>query len=219
MKKENKIVKFWPKLIARIIDLAIISVITTIVAYFMTHEINNKRQFIEPWMFYIFMIFMALLFLIIFLLIPCYWNGKSIGMYIARIKIVPLKYSLKKTIIIRETFFGLSWIFLIFIMVTFINHTLIIKLIDKQNDIVYKGWEAFRVAIFSTTSWVIVIIQLIFGISGLIRKNGISLHDNFASAKTVWINKFTEIPIIKKAKTIKPTKAKNNPVKWIDKGE
>ena len=213
-KMVNKVVKFWPKLLSRIIDMVIVGLIILTAAYFMVEKDGGKTHFIETWMFYVWSLIAVITFFIVFILIPILWNGKTIGNFVSRVKIVSEK-NLTKSIIKREMFFGWAWIVLIIGMAAIINHTLIIKVASHQKDVVYKGWDAVRVAIFSSLAGIITLVQMVFGISGLVKSDGISLHDKIAGSKVVWINKFEKEEKEIKAKTIKPVIVKNNPVDWI----
>ena len=181
----------------------------------MMEKVGGKTQFKEIWMFYVWALVTALMFLIVFIIIPILWDGKSIGNYLSRVKIVS-EGSLTKSIIKREMFFGWAWIVLVIGIATIINHTMIIEVATTYSKKhVYKGWEAARVSAFSTLAGVITIIQMIFGISGLVKSNGISIHDKMAGSKVVFIKRFTEVKVEEKRKSIRPTIVKNNSVDWI----
>ena len=244
-KTVNKVVKFWPKLSSRIIDMIIVGAIMLTSAYFMVEKVNGKTEFIETWMFYVWALISVITFFVIFILIPILWNGKTIGNFVSRVKIVSaeekpktmfkkeklfswfwiksvfkrtkniFKTNLTKSIIKREMFFGWAWIILVIGIATIINHTLIIKVASDQKGVVYKGWDAVRIAMFSSLAGIITLVQMVFGVSGLIKKDGISLHDKIAGSKVVWINKFVKEEKEVKAKTIKPVMIKNNSVDWI----
>ena len=229
-KTVNKVVKFWPKLLSRVIDMVIAGVVILASAYFMVEKVNGKIQFIETWMFYVWTLITMITFFVVFILIPILWKGKSIGNFVSRVKVVSEK-NLTKSILKREMFFGWAWIVLVIGIATIVNHTLIVKVASSQKEVVkkivngvtkdvtqgvvYKGWDAVRVAMFSSLAGILTLVQMIFGISGLVKKDGISLHDKIAGSKVVWINKFVKEEKEAKAKTIKPMLVKNNSVDWI----
>ena len=194
--------------------MLIVGVVILTIAYFMLEKVNGKNQFKETWMFYLWAIISIVVFFVIFILIPILWNGKTIGNFISRVKVVSEK-NLTKSILKREMFFGWAWIVLVIGIASLINHTLIVKVASQQKDVVYKGWEAVRVAVFSSMAGIITLVQMVFGISGLVKKDGISLHDKIAGSKVVWINKYVEKEKEVMKKTIKPMVVKNNSVDWI----
>ena len=214
MKKENKIVRFWPKLLSRIVDLILVASLSILASYFIFEKVAGQTQLKETWMFYVWALGTAILFLVFFILIPLVWKGKSVGNFILRVKVVS-KGSLTKAILKRELAFGWAWLLLVIAFTALINHSMVLKATMSQTNIKYVGWEAVRVSVLSTLAGLIIITQMIFGVSGLVKKNGISIHDEMAGSKVVWINKFTTIEKEVTKKEIMPSRVKHNPVEWI----
>ncbi len=228
MAKQNKVVKFWPKLLSRIIDILIIGAILTGSAYFMFTKVAGQTQLKAAWMFYVWAIGVALAFFVFTIGLPLIWNGKTIGNFITRTKIVA-NQNLRRSIIKRELLFGWAWVLLTLLFMALINHTLLLNAVKSNTHSVFNastsstpprfvGWDAVRVSIFSTAAGIILISQMISAISGLVKKSGISFHDEFAGSKVVWINKFEKEGIATKKKEIQPKPVKNNPVVWIEGG-
>ncbi|NQZ65604.1 MAG: RDD family protein [Mycoplasmatales bacterium] len=215
----NRKAGFWIRLLGRLIDLILISAIIVASAFGML-ERSDGWHFKENWMFYIWIVEIILLLAAVFLVIPFFWDGKTIGMFITRTKIKFKDNNKMKSIIIRELFFSISWISLTILVCLIINHTLIIKFsLTDKSAIKFTNWEKFRITIITSIGSILSIIQFIFIISIIIRGEKNGLHDAQSKTETVWINRYIN-KIYKKDNEekikIKPKPVNNIDVIWVD---
>ena len=215
-KTENVIAGFWSKFLSRIIDLVIMSVIVVGIAFTIMVR-NPKWNFDEPWKFYLWILIFFVVVSSLFLMLPMLWDGKTIGMFLLRIKVQPKEYSLSKSIFKREAFFSIMWILNILLVAMIINHTLINRYArTAQKGIQYTSWETARISIISSVGTITVMIQMLFAISSIVRKDKRSLHDVYS--KTIVV-KFNKTQLVKEVKSIprkiKPKLIEEPEVKWI----
>ncbi len=216
MKKTNARAGFWRRLLSKLIDFTLVAAIAIPSVFFMLEK-TTEWHFKEPWLFYIWAVELMLLIAIVFLIIPMRFNGKTIGNYLMRIRIVSLDNSLKVGILKREAFFSLTWIFLTFLVTTIINHTLIIKYAStKQDNLDFSTIENLRIGIVSSLGSISVFIQMFISISTIVRKDKTGLHDKWAKTIIIRDNVFVDVKEGKQpSRKIKPKLVSNEPVEWI----
>lgn len=215
-KKENVTAGFWSKFLARIIDLVIMSLIVVGIGFsIMTRY--PKWHFDQPWKFYAWIFIFFVTVSVEFILIPILFDGKTLGMYVVKIKITTQEYSMGKSVLKREAFFALMWLLNIILITIIINHTLINKYaLTKQTDIKYTAWETARISMVSSVGSITIIIQMLFAISSIVRKDKRSLHDVYSKTRVVRYNKFQDVAVkTKTARKIKPVMIEEPEVKWI----
>jgi len=209
--KENKKANFWIKLLAKLIDLLPVTAFSIGILFSMMSHSSGKWVFNEVWMYYVWNIVLITLIALMFLVIPLITKGKTLGMWITRIKIVADK-DLRKRILKREIFFAWTWIFMAILVLSVINHTLIYKFAStKNNKENLTSWENLRIGIASGIGSISIIIQMFLGISGVVRSDKRALHDVYAETNVVWINKFI---VVEKPKVLKSNSRKLRPVSY-----
>ena len=229
----NKVAGFWIKFIARITDLVIIALLIVGTAFgIMQRSAYGPKgtviwHFVEPWTFYVWAIFAIVVLAIAFILIPTIWKGKSIGMFIFRINVIQTKKqpwwnSISK----REAIFAMMWILNVILLMAFINHTLINEYArTKHNGDDFKahwaalgGWERMRIEVVTTIGTLTLVIQMLFAISSVVRKDKTGFADIYAGTRVVYINKYVEEEKKKTSnvsKSIKPKLIHNTSVDWV----
>ena len=213
MNQVNKRAGFWIRFLGRFIDLTIVFAILVSFS-FLGLEKSDRWQFKNDWFFYIWTLLGIILISTLFIFIP-YKKGWTIGMFICRIKIENNNKNKLGSIIKREYMFSITWIFLLLLVAVVINHTMINEYMQtKQKDISYSNWEVIRISIISSVSSILLLVQMIFGISTIVRKPKGSLHDEYSKTNTVWMNKYTQVVLRKEVVSIKPTLIKQNVVEW-----
>lgn len=121
------------------------------------------------------------------------------------------------SILKREFFYSLEWIFMLLFIMAVINHTMITKFAKSDQDgIVYSDLEKLRIGIVSAVGSILMMIQFIYSISIFVRGPKKGLHDTQSNTWTVWTNKFTKIEKKVTKKTIRPMPINNTPVIWVD---
>lgn len=215
--KKNKIAGFWIRLLARIIDLIFFGSISLFIAFFSVQK-KVIWEFKEPFLFYIWSIATIIIIFLYFCILPLFFGGKTIGMFICRIKIKFKNYSKFKSILKREFCFSLTWIFLLILVTIIINHTLISKYAStNQKQIIYSDFELLRKSTLTAIGGICVLLQMICSISIVVKKPGPAIHDQFSETETVWIYKYSKT---KKQQSneiisIKPQLIKQEIIEWI----
>lgn len=212
---KNKRAGFWIRLLARLIDLLIVSVLSISFALIDLRHTNNW-YFENDWFFYIWILFNVLVLIVVYLLTPIIWDGKTVGMWVCRIKILFEDNNKFVSILKRELFISVSWIILFVCVGVFINHTLFDRYArTSQDHINYTTWEMIRISTITTIASLLTVAQMITAISIVIRKSKKSLHDSYSKTDTVWINKMVKVLKVKKSVSIKPRLIKQEEVEWI----
>ena len=212
--KKNKQTGFWIRFISRVLDVCAISFISILTAFIMM-SYNNGWHFKNNFYFYIWTLEFMILCFLWFVLIPVI-KGQTLFMWVFRIKII---FHEKKFIsmIKRELFFSISWIFMMFLVMVIINHTLILEFVSKKHSIKkYTNFEKIRINLISSIGGVLTLIQFITSISICVRGDKKGLHDTFSKTQTVWKNKYIKINKEFNKIIIKPKIVKNIPVEWMD---
>lgn len=218
---ENKKTGFWIRLLSRLIDLAIIFSFMIISSVLMLEKIDGQWQFKENWMFYLWIILLMTLVFILFILLPVLLNGITLGMFITRIKIKFKDDESKwRSILVREMFFSISWIFICFLIMSLINHSLIIMFtsVDKKWTERFSNLspiDKLRVNLVTSLSAILIVIQFIYVISIIVRGEKKGLHDTHSNTSTIWVNKWVEKQKNPKQIKISPRPVNNNSIDWI----
>lgn len=213
--KENVSAGFWIRFITKAFDLILVLGIFIPLILVFTNKVGDNRVFKEDYMFYIYFLIFILLTFLVFIVIPHFNKGQTIFMWLFRIKIINENKNKFWALIKREVFFAMFWILMALMIITFINHTMATKFLSvKQKEIKYTNWELVRRNCVISVGSVSLMIQFIFSISIIVRKNKQGLHDKFSKTRTVWKNKFIEHET-KKQIQIKIKEIKNNPVEWV----
>ncbi len=213
----NRKAGFWIRVLGRLIDLLLLFTIVIASSYLML-ERSGGWHFKWNWLFYLWNIELIVLILFFFIFIPLVFNGKTIGMFVVRIKISFKDKNKKiKSIIIRELLFSINWIFMSLLVLVLINHTLIIKFVSTKKDTIkFTNLENLRISIITSIGGVTGILQFIFAISIIVRGEKQGLHDSQSNTETIWINKFTNKEEKPQEIKIKPKPVINNTVIWME---
>ena len=214
----NKKTGFWIRFIARLTDFVFVGVASVLVAYLLM-DTKGSIHFKKGYMFYVWSLITTILIFSWFVLIPWLTKGVTPMMWVLRIEIVFNSDKVFKSIIRREFFFSLTWIFMNLMTMVIINHTLIHKFsLTNQSKLTYSDWEKLRKNIMASIGSILIVIQFIFAISIFVRGDKKGLHDSQSNTWTVWTNKFVDKPTETKEIKIKPKMIGNNPIIWINRG-
>lgn len=234
--KQNKVSGFWIRLLGRLIDLVIVGAFVVLFGWLLTGQVPTEVQpfplkekwllekgttvlgFVEPWEFYVWAVSTMILIAIEFILIPWLTKGRTPGMFICRIKIKFNNNKIFLSILKREIFYALTWIWSTLMLMVIINHTMInqFALTDQDLNNDYTSWELARISVLTVLTSFPMFLMFGSAISIVIRKGRIGFHDTMSDTTTVWENKFVEIEkqeneII----SIPPMPVKNKLVEWI----
>lgn len=232
MAKTNKVAGFWIKLVARMFDLSIVATFIVGGAFIVMKRSphgpkhNVIWHFDQPWTFYLWAVYAIIFLLSAFIVLPSLWKGKTIGMFVFRIKITKTKEQpLWKAALKREYLFAVMWTFNVALLMLFINHTLINEYAKTKQSTNFKewwkelgGWERMRIEVVTTIGTMTLVVQMLFAISSVVRKDKTGFADLIAGTRVVYLNKYTEQKAIKSSdasKSLRPRMIKNLPVDWI----
>lgn len=202
-------------MLARLIDLVIFAAIS--IGFALINLKHDKNWYFQDnWFFYIWIIFSVIALTVIYLILPVVWNGKTIGMWICRIKIIFEDQNKIHSIFKRELFLSVSWILLLVCVGVFINHTLFDRYArTHQKDVDYTTFETLRISTVTTIASLLTLGQMIVGISIVVRKPRTALHDGYSKTETVWINKMVKIEKPKPNTSVQPRLIKQEKIEWI----
>lgn len=208
---------FWIRLLTKIIDF-ILPMIISVGILFALIEKHTHYEFKGDYGYYVWTIITAILLLISFIGIPFLTKGRTLAMFLTRIKIVPEDESKWLiSLVKRETLFSLSWVFLLLLSMAVINHTLVNDFArNDQKNIVYSDVDNIRIGIVSSAGTIIIILQLISVVGIMIKRDKKGFHDRASHTSTVWVNKFIELPKEKFIKQIQPRPVNDEVVEWIN---
>ncbi len=221
--KELKIAGFWIRLMARLIDVLILFIISFFLTWlFLEKKFVNEKLigwvFKENYLFYVYAFIIVFFILFLFVLLPIIWNGKTLGHFITRTKIVA-ENNLLRSILTREIFWSFSWIFCIILTTTIINHTLFFKFISNNINVNddFSAWETTRISFVTSIASIIVLMQMFLAISIIARPNKLGLQDVYSKTKVVYLNKYiyTKIEDNNKNELLKPQKIKEIIINYI----
>ncbi len=215
--KVQKPAGFWLRLLSRTIDFIFIVIISTLFLFLFKKNEHNY-QFAQPWMFYVWALITIFSFILFMVIIPSLWRGKSIGMFIVRIEVKPLKGSLWLAIIKRELFFGIAWALVALMTMAIINHTLILKasiIKNKKSLDNLTNWERIRITFCGSISGLISFAQMWLAITIIPNKDNRGWHDRYAKCKVVRKNTYIKEEKKNKTTIIEPQKIKQEKVEWI----
>ncbi|MGL5205874.1 MAG: RDD family protein [Metamycoplasmataceae bacterium] len=198
MKTINKPAGFWIRILSILIDLIIFSVIAISSSLIAIKKINDSLVIIH-WGYYAWMVLVIFEITILFIIIPILLQGKTIGMLVCQINFISLKEEpIWLMVIKRNQLYSFLWIFSILVTMSFISPELFQKMSDisnKTNDdgLVLEAWESTLIAIPSTTSGLIVFINIFSILSINMNKNMYSLNDRFVEIQMVYSKKYIDI--------------------------
>ncbi len=213
MKIIKKTAGFWIRVLSILIDLILfcgIAIPLSLIAINQSTETLN----IITWGYYVWMSLIIFEILILFIGIPILLKGRTIGMLICRINLISLNEENPVWLMVlkKNQFYGFLWIFSILISMSFISPSLAQKMSDISNQqdgkIELEPWEAALIAIPSTTSGIIIFLNMLSIISINMNKNMYSIVDKMINTKMIYLNKDVEVfdetnKFLKKEKTIK----------------
>ncbi|MBD5423459.1 MAG: RDD family protein [Mycoplasma sp.] len=216
----NKKAGFWIRLLYLFIDCIIFCSIAissslmcitkTNISYpNATFDIYNVKN---DYTYYIWLLFVLILLAIFFIVVPLLFNGKTLGMSIAKLKIDFNAQNKYKVIFKRMELGVFLWMFIVIIFMCFVQPKTINKMInfnyiksnysktmtieELNNFLSNYKWtitETILYTIPSTISPIVVMIQLFFLISIGFKKNKTGLVDKFTNSQIVYVNKYDKV--------------------------
>ncbi|TPE57772.1 RDD family protein [[Mycoplasma] falconis] len=185
MKKINKLANFWIRLTSTLIDL-IIFLGLAIGFSFLVFDYKNANYY-NKYTYYPWVIFMAFLPILLWVIIPIIWKGKTFGMFICRIKTIPedSKKKLSKAIFDRQRLFAFFWMF-VFLSYLIISPEGFLHAASGQK---LNYGEKIAFGLPTTLASLTSFMQLFIIITNA-KSTRIGWNDKFSQTYTVWINKY-----------------------------
>lgn len=218
--KKRKISGFWIRFLAKGIDIILILTLT-IVLSLPNLQLQEPIVFLAPWNFYLWAFLTFFLWPCYFIGLPLLTNGYTCGLFICKLKLEFTNVNKKqifKVLLKREVFFSLLIAFNFLMLIIFINHSLVNRFFQmNQDDINYSTMEGFRISVTTIFLSISIFLQMIVGIS-IIVKNGLGINDRYSNSKIVYRNRFE---ISKKnslivSKKYKPQLVEQEIIEWVD---
>ncbi len=222
MKKINQPAGFWIRILSILIDTIIFSIISISLSLIAINKKGTKFEII-PWAYYVWMILTIIEIIILFILIPILFNGKTIGMFCTQIEIYSLtKEPMWLVVLRRNKFFSFLWIFAILVSMSFISPQLAQKMILISNKEKLVGSEELislntlemaLISIPTTTSSIIVFINIFMTLSMGMNKDALSINDRISLTQIVYTKKTITI-FDEQNKIILKEEVKNKNIVW-----
>lgn len=176
---------------------------------------------------------------LLFILIPMLTNGRTLAMLICRIKIV-IKEEDKTKPWIKRFFARFTPLFkreIFMSLAIAINMLLVIALFDKdlfnkftywskknleKHDLaakdVFSSLDSLRIGIITTVASVLFVVEMIFALSIIVRKNKGGFQDSLSKTKTIWEKRMVELkqPKDDSVTSFKPRLVKKEQIEWIE---
>ncbi len=198
MKIVKKPAGFWIRVLSIFIDLIIFCVIA-ISSSLIAIDTRNSSLLIIPWGYYVWMVLVIFEILILFIVIPILSKGRSIGMWCCQINLISLQEESVWLMVVRKNqLYAFLWIFSILVSMSFISPDLSQKMVNisKQSidgTLKLQSWEAAMLAIPSTTSGIIVFINIFTILSINMNKNMRGINDKLTNTQMIYPKKNIEI--------------------------
>ena len=198
MKTVQKPAGFWIRVLSILIDLVLFCVVA-ISSSLIAIEAKDNSFIIITWGYYVWMLLVIFEIFILFIVIPILSKGRTIGMWCCQINLIPLsKEPVWLMVVKKNQLYGFLWVFSILVSMSFISPALAQKMTDisKQptdGTLKLEPWEAAMLAIPSTTSGIIVFINIFTILSINMNKNMRGLNDKLTNTQMIYSKKYIEI--------------------------
>ena len=220
MKTIQKPAGFWIRVLSILIDLVLFCVIA-ISSSLIAIETKNDSFIIISWGYYVWMTLVIFEILILFIVIPMLSKGKSIGMLLCQINIISLSQEPIWLVVLKKNqLYAFLWIFSIIMSMSFISPSLANKMTAISNQpeggtLKLESWEAALLAIPSTTSGIVIFVNVFSILSINMNKNAFGLNDKLTNTQMIYSKKSIEV-FDEKNKVILKEKVKKQKLIWKD---
>ncbi len=198
MKTVKKPAGFWIRVLSILIDLVVFCVIA-ISSSLIAIDTKNNSLLIIPWGYYVWMVLVIFEILILFIVIPILSKGRSIGMWCCQINLISLQEeSVWLMVVKKNQLYAFFWIFSILVSMSFISPELSQKMVNISRQPIdgtlkLKSWETAMLAIPSTTSGIIIFINIFTILSINMNKNMRGINDKLTNTQMIYSRKNIEI--------------------------
>lgn len=191
MIKQNRKANFWIRSLATFLDLLLFCLFL-IASSFLIFNYKNNTYLFSKWLYYPWLLSLCIYLCLYFIVIPIVWKGKTLGMFICRIKIIKNKDNLKfsKVIFDRQRLFSFSWICIFLLFLILIHPDTFLQALSQSKPL--SKLQKIFLAVPGTLASLVLVFELFLIFTNL-KSSGIGLNDKLSSSYTVWINKYDDI--------------------------
>lgn len=248
MAKIHKPAGFWIRFLARALDYVAFAAFSVGIAFLLMKHVSyddtiykadgvtvdtvyhtSTYVFLENWKYYVWLLSNIAMVLVLFIAIPLITNGRTIFMALFRIKIVFTKNKLW-SLIKRELFLSLTIALNLVLILALFDATIFSKFarsdikdykdfLSKHGRSYFSATDNLRISIVTTLASLTFVGQLIMGISIIMRKQRLGLHDSYSNTKTIWEKRYVELKDKKTedgVKSFAPHLVKKQSYEWTE---
>lgn len=199
MKTLKKSAGFWIRILSILIDLILFCLIAIPLSLI---AIDKKENLIVivTWGYYVWMVLVIFEIFILFIVIPILSKGRSIGMWCCQINLISLKKEPVWLMVLKKNqLYAFFWIFSILVSMCFISPELCQKMVNAPKGTQESAlaallpWEKALIAIPSTTSGIIIFLNILSVLSINMSRDMSGINDKLTNTKMVYSNKYIEI--------------------------
>lgn len=202
MKKISKPAGFWIRVSSIFIDFIIFATIAISLSLIAISKNGEKFEIID-WAYYLWMVLIIIEILILFIIIPILLKGRTIGMICCQIKMISVdEKPIWITVLNKNKLYSFLWIFTILVSMSFISPHLAQKMTDisnQPNDVLESEkikmtiLESSLLAIPTTTSGIVIFVNVFMTLSINMNKNMRSINDKISNSQIVYSKKTIEV--------------------------
>ncbi|UUD34738.1 RDD family protein [Mycoplasmopsis caviae] len=207
--KFHKNINAWYRLLINLFDFMLFASLIIFDYYFL---MVNKGE-IKALNFYSFLALSSILILVLFLLIPLFYSGRTLGMIIFRVQIIPSKKmklrSLRLLPLKKQAFNLVIWFLIILISTTLVMPNEInefSQFVINKSDGKGRYLIAYRLIVGLSGFWFTLILANFIMIIG--SKANLGLFDHSSNSRIVYIKHYSHSSYLKEIKLV-PFKCEN----------
>ncbi|QKX37397.1 RDD family protein [Metamycoplasma hominis] len=193
MIKINIKANFWIRLAATLIDFLVF--IGFLIGSSFAIFNYKEAKFYNYWSYYLWIIMIILVQNIIWIIIPIFTKGYTLGLFICRLKIIKQqnnKSKFSKVIFDRQRLFSFIWMIIFALFMIFISPQTFEQAANLSQTKPLDQLQKAFLSIPSVLSALATFLEFLFILSNA-KGDRIGLNDKFSGSYTVWAKKYEDI--------------------------
>ncbi|RAW47288.1 RDD family protein [Metamycoplasma hominis] len=193
MIKINIKANFWIRLAATLIDFLVF--IGFLIGSSFAIFNYKEAKFYNYWSYYLWIIMIILVQNIIWIIVPIFTKGYTLGLFICRLKIIKQqnnKSKLSKVIFDRQRLFSFIWMIIFALFMVFISPQTFEQAANLSQTKPLDQLQKAFLSIPSVLSALATFLEFLFILSNA-KGDRIGLNDKFSGSYTVWAKKYEDI--------------------------
>ncbi|MGC7171354.1 RDD family protein [Metamycoplasma hominis] len=193
MIKINIKANFWIRLAATLIDFLVF--IGFLIGSSFAIFNYKEAKFYNYWSYYLWIIMIILVQNIIWIIIPIFTKGYTLGLFICRLKIIKQQNNeskFSKVIFDRQRLFSFIWMIIFALFMVFISPQTFEQAANLSQTKPLDQLQKAFLSIPSVLSALATFLEFLFILSNA-KGDGIGLNDKFSGSYTVWAKKYEDI--------------------------